>query len=194
MRVLLDECLPRTLKRLRPGHEARTTPEMGWAGKRDGDLLRLAERDFDVFLTVDRKLQHQQSLSTFDIAVVALVAPGNTLADLQPLIAAVLEHLPNAKRRQALVVQPSSRNVRLRSLDETVLSPSWKWIVRQMGHRYLLSGKTIPAESRSALKLLTESKTCRRSNWTRILSGLDVRKSTPAPPCSAKSLTSQTPQ
>jgi hypothetical protein len=60
---------------------------------------------------------------------------------------------------------------------------------------YLLSGNTMPAESRSALKPLTESKTCRMSNCTRILTfGLDVRKSTPAPPCSAKSLRSQTPQ
>jgi hypothetical protein len=60
---------------------------------------------------------------------------------------------------------------------------------------YLLSGNTTPAESRSALKPLTESKTCRMSNWTRILTcGLDVRKSRPTPPWSAKSLTSQTPQ
>jgi hypothetical protein len=57
---------------------------------------------------------------------------------------------------------------------------------------YLLSGNTTPAESRSALKPLTEAKTCRMSNWTRILTfGLDVRKSKPAPPWSAKSLRSQ---
>ena len=66
MRVLLDECLPKRLKRDLTGHQARTAPEMGWASKRNGDLLRLAERDFDVFLTVDRKLQHQQNLSMFN--------------------------------------------------------------------------------------------------------------------------------
>ena len=42
MRALLDECLPRRLKRELVGHEARTAPEMGWASKRNGDLLRLA--------------------------------------------------------------------------------------------------------------------------------------------------------
>jgi hypothetical protein len=86
VRVLLDECLPKRLKRDLTGHQARTAPEMGWASKRNGDLLRLAEREFDVFLTVDRKLQHQQNLSMFNIAVVVLVAPSNTLADLQPLM------------------------------------------------------------------------------------------------------------
>jgi predicted nuclease of predicted toxin-antitoxin system len=104
VRVLLDECLPRRLKRDLVGHDARTTPEMGWASKRNGELLRLAEREFDVFLTVDRKLQHQQNLPAFDIAVIVLVANGNTLADLQPLMAQVLKHLPIAKAGQATIV------------------------------------------------------------------------------------------
>ena len=87
MRVLLDECLPRRLKRELVGHDARTVPESGWASKRNGELLRLAVADgFEVFVTVDRKLQHQQNLSAFDIAVVVLEASGNTLADLQALI------------------------------------------------------------------------------------------------------------
>jgi predicted nuclease of predicted toxin-antitoxin system len=42
MRVLLDECLPRKLKNDLPGHAARTVPEMGWAGKKNGELLQLA--------------------------------------------------------------------------------------------------------------------------------------------------------
>ena len=104
MRVLLDECLPRRLKRELVGHDARTTPEMGWASKRNGELLRLGEREFDVFLTVDRKLQHQQNLSAFDIAVIVLVANGNRLADLQPLMVQVMAHLPVAKVGQAIIV------------------------------------------------------------------------------------------
>ena len=72
--------------------------------KRNGDLLRLAEREFDAFLTVDRKLQHQQKLSTFSIAVLVLIADSNTLADLRPLTPKVLELLPRAARGQATVV------------------------------------------------------------------------------------------
>ena len=95
---------PRRLKRDLPGQDGRTTPEMEWASKRNGDLLRLAEAQFDIFLTVDRKLQYQQNLSAFNIAVVVMVAQSNTLLDLQPLMSKVLESLPKATPGQATVV------------------------------------------------------------------------------------------
>jgi len=83
VRVLLDECLPRRLKRDLVGHVVRTVPEIGWASKRNGELLRLAtDAGFEAFVTVDRKLQHQQNLSEFNIAVLVLVANSNTLTDL----------------------------------------------------------------------------------------------------------------
>lgn len=77
---------------------------MGWAGQRNGDVLRLAEREFDVFLTVDRKLQRQQNLAAFNIAVIVLVARSNTLEDLQPLMPKVNAGLPSARRGEALVI------------------------------------------------------------------------------------------
>ena len=61
MRILLDECVPRKLTRELPGHECRTVTEMGWAGIKNGRLLRLAENQFDVFLTADQNLQYQQN-------------------------------------------------------------------------------------------------------------------------------------
>ncbi len=56
MKMLIDECLPRKLKHELPGHEVRTVPEMGWAGKKNGELLRLMSGQFDVFVTIDRNL------------------------------------------------------------------------------------------------------------------------------------------
>lgn len=106
MRVLLDECLPRRLKRELTDHDVRTAPEMGWASKRNGDLLRAAVAEaFEAFVTVDRKLEHQQNLAVFDIAVVVLVAKRNRLADLQPLIPQLLEILPRAPRGEASLVR-----------------------------------------------------------------------------------------
>jgi hypothetical protein len=96
--------MPRRLKRALVGHDARTAPEMGWASKRNGELLRLAEREFDVFLTVDRQIQHQQNLSTFSIAVIVMVAPTNTLLNLHPLITEVLRVLPTVKPGQTTIV------------------------------------------------------------------------------------------
>ena len=53
MRVLLDECLPQSLKSAIRGHAVQTVPEAGWAGRSNGELLLLASEKFDVFVTVD---------------------------------------------------------------------------------------------------------------------------------------------
>jgi predicted nuclease of predicted toxin-antitoxin system len=86
MKILLDECLPRKLKRDLERHQVRTVPEMGWAGKSNGELLALAERRFDVFVTADQSLAFQQHLPFPGIAVVILVAGNNRLATLRPLL------------------------------------------------------------------------------------------------------------
>ena len=55
MKLLLDECVPRRLKNNLPGHECKTVPEAGFAGKKNSLLLSLAEQaGFEVFLTIDR--------------------------------------------------------------------------------------------------------------------------------------------
>jgi hypothetical protein len=86
VRILLDECLLKRLKRDLAGHDARTVPEMGWASKQSGDLLALADGQFDLFLTVDRNLSIQHDVSRFNIAVIVLVAKSNRHSDFQPLI------------------------------------------------------------------------------------------------------------
>ncbi len=93
MRVLLDECLPKRLKRKLPGHTVFTVPEQGWAGQKNGALLRLAQTEFDVFLTIDQNLTSQQNVSQIDLAIVVLTAQDNKLETLQPLMPKVLEAL-----------------------------------------------------------------------------------------------------
>ena len=97
MRVLLDECLPRKLKRDLPGHHVQTVPEAGWASIKNGELLRLAASDFDVFVTVDRGLPHQQNLEGIDLVVITLVAANNRLATLRPAMSSVLALLELAR-------------------------------------------------------------------------------------------------
>jgi predicted nuclease of predicted toxin-antitoxin system len=94
MKLLLDECIDRKLVREFPDYEVKTVPQMGWAGIKNGQLLALAEAEFDVFITVDRNLSFQQNLPQFDIAVVVLQAPSNRLADLKPLVSKVIAILP----------------------------------------------------------------------------------------------------
>jgi hypothetical protein len=66
---------------------------MGWSGIKNGELLSLAEVEFDVFITVDRNLSFQQNLPKFNIAILVLRAPSNRLADLKPLAPKVLSIL-----------------------------------------------------------------------------------------------------
>ena len=74
MRVLLDESLPRRLKAELTEYEVSTVPEAGWAGTKNGELLRLAEPLFDVFVTMDRRLPSQQNLSDLALCVIVLLA------------------------------------------------------------------------------------------------------------------------
>ena len=86
MRLLLDECVPKRLRRELPSHDVYTVPEMGWAGRENGELLGVAESEFQVLITVDRKLKYQQSIAGRNIAVVVLVARRNKIEFLRPLV------------------------------------------------------------------------------------------------------------
>ncbi len=97
MRVLLDESVPRQLRRFLRGHEVRTVQEMGWSGKSNGELLAVAGPIFDVFLTVDQNIAYQQNLRLADIPILVLAARTNRLADLQSLIAEMLASLNDLK-------------------------------------------------------------------------------------------------
>ncbi len=101
MKILLDECIDRRLAKDLEGHDVKTVPQMGWAGIKNGALLTLAEREFDVFITVDRNLSFQQNLPKFDIAVLVLHSSSNRLADLRPLAPKILLMLPTLTKGEA---------------------------------------------------------------------------------------------
>lgn len=87
MRILLDECAPRPLKRELADYEIRTVVEIGWSGKKNGELLRLMNQEgFTILLTADQNLRYQQNLEQAGVAVVVLVARSNRLPDLVPLM------------------------------------------------------------------------------------------------------------
>src|SRR5712692_9506041 len=105
MRILVDECVPRRLRRELPGHDVLTVPEMGWSGKKNGELLQLMiPENFAVFLTVDQNLRYQQNLRTAGIAVIVLVAASNRLPDLIPLMPTVLNALATIQKGDYLEV------------------------------------------------------------------------------------------
>lgn len=82
MRLLLDEDLPLRLKNYIHDHEVKTIRDMGWLGKKNGELLALILEQFDVFLTGDRSVQYQQNLEESKIIFVVLIAYNNALESL----------------------------------------------------------------------------------------------------------------
>jgi len=87
LKILLDENLDWRLRRDLSGHAVESVSLLGWAGIQNGALLKRAEREkFDVLVTMDSNISYQQDLSKYRIAIFALRAPSNRLADTRPLM------------------------------------------------------------------------------------------------------------
>lgn len=98
VRVIVDECVPRPLTRHLVRHEVTTAQERGWAGAENGALPRsMREAGAAVLVTTDRNLEHRQTVAATGLAVVVLVAPTNTLANLVPPVPALLDALGRAQ-------------------------------------------------------------------------------------------------
>ncbi len=107
MRVLIDEDLDVSLRYLFDENvETETVQYRGWKSFDNGDLLEVAQEEYDVLVTMDTNIRHQQNLDRFDIAVVVLRAKSKDLEDLEALMPQVNELLPNLKPSQLAEVLP----------------------------------------------------------------------------------------
>lgn len=105
MRLLLDESVPRRLRRALPAHTVKTALEMGWGGVKNGALLVLAAAEFDAFITVDKNLPYQQNIATLPVAVVVLRAHSNELQSLLPLVPRLEEVLATLRPRTLVQIE-----------------------------------------------------------------------------------------
>ena len=105
MRLLLDECIPKRLKRELPEHDVRTVPEAGWSGLKNGALLRAADGVFDVHLTVDQGLPYQQNVRGLHIAFVVVVAASSDIDDLRPMLPRVRDTLAQVRPGEIVLVE-----------------------------------------------------------------------------------------
>lgn len=94
MKLLLDENLPKRLKRELNMFEVATVQEMGWRSKTNGELLRLMQGSgFSVLLTFDKNMQHQQNFAKYPITVLVLSALKAQFRYVKPLIPAIISKL-----------------------------------------------------------------------------------------------------
>ena len=81
-----------------------TVATVGWAGIQNWELLRLARERYEVLVTMDRSLEHQQNLALLRLRIVLLRAPSNRMLHLRPLIPFVLEALRKIKPGQLISI------------------------------------------------------------------------------------------
>ncbi len=94
MRILFDQGTPAPLRDFLSGHSVETAYEKGWSALRNGEFLAKAEAQFDVLITTDRNLRHQQNLAGRRIAI--LVLPTTSWPRLQSItreVAAAIDAL-----------------------------------------------------------------------------------------------------
>jgi len=102
---LLDECVPKRLRRDLPGLDISTVADEGWLGRRNGHLLRaMAEARFTHLVTVDRNLTFQQNVAAAGVAILVVHARTNRITELRPLMAEVVAMLPTVAPGQVMYV------------------------------------------------------------------------------------------
>jgi hypothetical protein len=97
VRVLLDESVPRQLAQRLEGHQVVTVPRAGWAGLRNGELLRRAAGRFDALVTGDQGLEYQQNLDSLPLAIIVVAAPNNRVETFLALADRILDALASAR-------------------------------------------------------------------------------------------------
>ena len=87
MKILLDECVPKKVKKLLEDYEVKTVPEMNFNGLKDKELLKATEQEnFDILLTIDKNIDHQQNIKKYKVSIVILDVLKNTLRHIEKLI------------------------------------------------------------------------------------------------------------
>jgi predicted nuclease of predicted toxin-antitoxin system len=109
MKILIDECLPKKLKNALSQHEVSTVPEAGWASKKNGELLALMTNVYEVFITVDANMQHQQKLKTLPIRFIVLSAKNNKLETLLPLMPQIEDALTTIQMGEVRIISEEDK-------------------------------------------------------------------------------------
>jgi len=114
VKVLFDHNVDRRLRKHLPGHSISTTREMRWEKLENGHLLNIAASAlFDVVVTIDKKIEHQQNLKLLPLAVVVLDAVSSALPSLVVFAPFLLDLLKAPLDRALYVVNQDGVVLRL---------------------------------------------------------------------------------
>jgi len=105
VRILLDECVNAGVKAAFPGHTVRTVSEISWRSSEDGPLLGHAEKSFDIFVTIDRKLERQHDLTKIRLKFVIAHVPTNEITSYLPIFPALLSAAANVRPGEVVHIE-----------------------------------------------------------------------------------------
>ena len=105
MKILLDECVTKHLKPHLSNHQVSTVRELGWSGVKNGKLMTLCvENGFEILLTIDKNLHHQQNLDKYPITIVILNSLTSKVEGLIAFLPELESQLPSYKRHASYVI------------------------------------------------------------------------------------------
>ncbi len=105
MKLLLDECLPRRIKNHLKEFDVFTVGEKGWSSLKNVNLLKAAIADnFDILLTVNKKLKYEQNIKLFDIAIVVFDVIRNKEEDIIPLLSNFKSQINKFEKRKIYLI------------------------------------------------------------------------------------------
>jgi predicted nuclease of predicted toxin-antitoxin system len=105
MKILLDECITKRLKNKLPEYKVNTVFEMGWSGLKNGNLMKVAvENSFEIFLTIDKNIEYQQNLKSYEIAVVILNTVNSKIEYLEELLPKFKQEINNFEKGKAYII------------------------------------------------------------------------------------------
>jgi hypothetical protein len=92
-----------------PGHAVKTVAEISWRASRDAPLLAHAEKSFDVFVTIDRKLEREHDLKRLRLGFVVAHVSSNEIASFRPIFGALLKAAVSVKPGEVIHVEHAAR-------------------------------------------------------------------------------------
>ena len=99
MKILLDECVTKKLKRHLTEFEVKTVVEMNWSGMKNGSLMKVAvEENFDMLLTIDKNLEFQQKIKKYRLTIVVLDVQKSKIENLLELLPKFKEQIKDFEK------------------------------------------------------------------------------------------------
>jgi predicted nuclease of predicted toxin-antitoxin system len=105
MKILLDECVTKRLKKHLEEFDVFTVRELGLSGVKNGKLITYCvENYFDILLTIDKNLMFQQNLEKYPVTIVVLNCLTSKIEELVTFLPSLKIQITKLQRRQAYII------------------------------------------------------------------------------------------